>query len=585
MDPSKIVCWNVRGLNGSARQDVVRCLVDSVKADVVCLQETKMSVFSRLFVFRLLGSEFQNFVFTPSVGASGGILVAWKNNISSCGSRIDDHCVSVNLSLETWSSWWLSCVYAPQGNHEKIQFLQDLRLIRTHCSGPWLVVGDFNMILSDEDKSNSNVDRAMMGRFRRWKDDLALLELPLIGRRFTWSNGHACPTLVRLDMMFCTADWEDLFPDCLLQSAATQDSDHCPLLLGLHDINKRKGRFHFQAFWVKLEGFQDVVANTWSSIPAGQCPLVSLSKKLHATAKALQRWSDNKVGGLKLQLEMAQELLHRLEMAHDSRTLSPSEDWLRRTLKKHILVLSSLSRSIARLRSRINWLKEGDTHTSLFHAQARFRKKKNFIGSLSTSEGLILTSHEDKADALFHFYDGLLGTALGRENSLNLDALGMPSFNLNEVDVPFSEEEVWDTVKSMPSDKAPGSDGFTGRLYKACWVTIKADVMAAISCVWARKFRNMGLLNSAFITLLPKVEGAAQVKDFRPISLVHSFAKLVTKMMANRLARHLNDMVSPNQTTFIKKKVYLRQFHASATHCKVSSSSKASPHSFQTRHI
>jgi hypothetical protein len=122
-------------------------------------------------------------------------------------------------------------------------------------------------------------------------------------------------------------------------------------------------------------------------------------------------------------------------------------------------------------------------------------------------------------------------------------------------------------------------------LYKACWVTIKADVMAAISCVWARKFRNMGLLNSAFITLLPKVEGAAQVKDFRPISLVHSFAKLVTKMMANRLARHLNDMVSPNQTTFIKKKVYLRQFHASATHCKVSSSSKASPHSFQTRHI
>jgi hypothetical protein len=173
---------------------------------------------------------------------------------------------------------------------------------------------------------------------------------------------------------------------------------------------------------------------------------------------------------------------------------------------------------------------------------------------------LILTSHEDKADALFHFYDGLLGTALGRENSLNLDALGMPSFNLDELDVPFSEEEVWGTVKSMPSDKAPGPDGFTGRFYKACWATIKADVMAAISCVWARKFRNMGLLNSAYITLLPKVEGAAQVKDFRPISLVHSFAKLVTKMMANRLARHLNVMVSPNQTTFIKKRFILDNF-------------------------
>jgi hypothetical protein len=50
------------------------------------------------------------------------------------------------------------------------------------------------------------------------------------------------------------------------------------------------------------------------------------------------------------------------------------------------------------------------------------------------------------------------------------------------------------------------------------------------------------------------------VKDFRPISLVHSFAKLVTKMMANRLARHLNVMVSPNQTAFIKKRFILDNF-------------------------
>jgi hypothetical protein len=49
-------------------------------------------------------------------------------------------------------------------------------------------------------------------------------------------------------------------------------------------------------------------------------------------------------------------------------------------------------------------------------------------------------------------------------------------------------------------------------------------------------------LNNAFITLIPKKAGAAQVKDFRPISLVHSFAKLVTKVLANRLAGKLNDM-------------------------------------------
>jgi hypothetical protein len=42
------------------------------------------------------------------------------------------------------------------------------------------------------------------------------------------------------------------------------------------------------------------------------------------------------------------------------------------------------------------------------------------------------------------------------------------------------------------------------------------------------------------------------VKDFKPISLVHSFAKLITKLMANGLAGRLNEMVSPIQSAFIK---------------------------------
>jgi phage antirepressor YoqD-like protein len=52
--------------------------------------------------------------------------------------------------------------------------------------------------------------------------------------------------------------------------------------------------------------------------------------------------------------------------------------------------------------------------------------------------------------------------------------------------------------------------------------------------------------------MVPKADGADQVKDFRPIILVHSFAKFITKILANRLAKRLNEMVSPNQSAFIK---------------------------------
>jgi hypothetical protein len=48
--------------------------------------------------------------------------------------------------------WWLTCVYGPQGNDEKIAFLQELREVRNVCLGPWMVAGDFNLIYKDEDE-------------------------------------------------------------------------------------------------------------------------------------------------------------------------------------------------------------------------------------------------------------------------------------------------------------------------------------------------------------------------------------------------------------------------------------------------
>jgi hypothetical protein len=45
---------------------------------------------------------------------------------------------------------------------------------------------------------------------------------------------------------------------------------------------------------------------------------------------------------------------------------------------------------------------------------------------------------------------------------------------------------------------------------------------------------------------------AQQVGDFWPISLVHSFAKLVNKILANRLSSHMDQLVAKNQSAFIK---------------------------------
>jgi hypothetical protein len=49
-------------------------------------------------------------------------------------------------------------------------------------------LGDFNLIYKDEDKNNTNLNRAMMGRFRKLINDLSIKDILLHGKKFTWSN-------------------------------------------------------------------------------------------------------------------------------------------------------------------------------------------------------------------------------------------------------------------------------------------------------------------------------------------------------------------------------------------------------------
>lgn len=114
--------------------------------------------------------------------------------------------------LENGDEWSLTAVYGPQGNQEKEDFLQEIRTVRQTTEDKWLLTGDFNMIYKVEDKNNSSINRRLMGMFRQTIQELELTELNLNGRRFTWSNAQANPTMTRIDRIFCTVAWEECFP-------------------------------------------------------------------------------------------------------------------------------------------------------------------------------------------------------------------------------------------------------------------------------------------------------------------------------------------------------------------------------------
>jgi exonuclease III len=71
MVSDSILCWNVRGLNSRAHQDVLHELVASEQCSIICIQETKKQVFSDYDIAQLLGTGF-DYTFLPSAQTRGG---------------------------------------------------------------------------------------------------------------------------------------------------------------------------------------------------------------------------------------------------------------------------------------------------------------------------------------------------------------------------------------------------------------------------------------------------------------------------------------------------------------------------------
>jgi hypothetical protein len=130
---------------------------------------------------------------------------------------------------------------------------------------------------------------------------------------------------------------------------------------------------------------------------------------------------------------------------------------------------------------------------ALFHGQAGFYKRKNFILKLMC-EDQVVTSQGDKHNVIFDYFDGLLGFALCCAYTLDLKLFHREGVDLLALDVVMLEEEVWDTIKSFLADRAPGLDRHTGWFFKSHWQLIKAYFMASIMMLQQGDARKLRLL-------------------------------------------------------------------------------------------
>jgi hypothetical protein len=477
-----------------------------------------------------------------SFGASGGILLMWDRRVVSkvdvCQGNFVVACSFRNVV--DGREWAFAGVYGPNRDAHRRQLWEELAGLMCIWELPWCIGGDFNVTLFHNERSGGVRRRRAVAAFADFIAEMGLMDLPLAEGMSTWANNVSWS---RLDRFSVSPDWELSYPGLLQKKLLQVCLDHAPIILMRGCVQNGKSAFKFENMWLKEEGFVDKVKSWWSSFSFAGSPSFILAKKLRALKGEIKRWNREVFGNVGVRNKAWAEELESLDRIEEVRRLSEEEKERRRLLVSD-LEASLLQEKISwRQKSRVWWLKEGDKCTKFFYQVASANRRNNSIESLivdgsPTSDLACIGEH------VVNYYKSLFSEPLSwrpRLDNLEFDRLN--DEKASSLEDPFEEREVREVIKGMDRDKAPGLDGFSMAFFQDCWEVVKGDFVAVFEEFYARgKFVKS--IHSTFISLILKIQGAKEVKDFRPISLVGGVYKIISKVLANRMKKVIDKIIS-----------------------------------------
>ena len=269
--------------------------------------------------------------------------------------------------------------------------------------------------------------------------------------------------------------------------------------------------------WLKAEGFLDKVK--WENYHFQGTPSYILAKKLTALKSDLKKWNETDFGNITVKKQQLWSKLNALDVKEDIQPLSEEEKLDQASFRADLEKAALLEEISWRQKSKVLFLKEGDSNTRFFHRMANSNRRNNCIENLMI-DGAVTTNQDRIVHHVKQFFKNLYSKQQVQHPFPNiLDFPRISRDNVDWLEKPFEESKVLEVIKEFNGDKSPRPDGFSMAFFQACWEILKSDIMAMF-----HHFHVTGQfeksLNATFIALIPKKAVAMEIKDFRPISLV-----------------------------------------------------------------
>ena len=555
--------WNIRGFHLPLKQKGVEALIKKRDIGIMAVLESKLSLngLDGIMRRRFMGwKQVNNF----QTHAGGRILILFDpKRIRLETMELHPQVIHCRVfCMVSSTSFLLSFVYAFNSIGARRGLWEELSVWGGSCVEPWMLMGDFNSILRQDERVGGNsVSHYQTGDFAECCDGLGLTDLQYTGCHLTWSNGTVWSKLDRVMGNVPWLQWEVFSHVDFLPSGCL--SDHSPCVVSLLDRPRTVNKpFKFWNFLAGHEDFRSIVRNMWDREIVGSLQF-GFCRKLKLLKAPLKLLNERNYGHIASRAERARELLNREEMHLQSRIDDHDLRLRVMELRRNALALSKAELAYISQLAKCNYIAKSDRCTKFFHSIVKRNKGRGYIAAISKEDGSMTESAEEVASEFVRYFEGLLGThsqVLPVDRGVIQSGVGISIQQADGLVMDVSSDEIKEALFSIGNDKAPGPDGYSALFFKSAW-----DILGVQLCDAVKEFFLSGALlkqvNHTLIVLVAKSAHAHSVGDFRPVACCNVIYKVISKILAARLGKVLGSIIDLSQSAFVEGRSMIENIH------------------------
>jgi hypothetical protein len=390
-------------------------------------------------------------------------------------------------------------------------------------------------------------------------------------RKYTWVSKKKPVVMCRLDFILISDNLQGYVKNTDIIPGFRSDHSCTTITILLNEPLRGKGYWKFNNSLTKDKELKTEIENTvQDTLKDNQGTEENLMWdliKCKIRGTCLMYASRRKKKRKERQFELEKEIEHIEASIQKGRIEGEDEDTL--TRKEEELSIARLEEREyitehikgEALRSRSLWHEEGNTASKMFLNLEKSRGERKTIRRLKNTLGKTVTDRKEILEEEEKFYNKLYSEQEYDQTEMKkgeykeiweIEGKTLDEEDLTGLTEPFTEEEIWSILKDNPKNKSPGTDGLTNEFYIEYWQIVKEHLIKSLN-----KGLVAGKLNISqrrgVISLIPKPQKDLELlKNWRPITLLNTDYKLLTKGIANRIKPILHKIISDDQGGFVK---------------------------------